>query len=111
MLTRTPALARHVQKLTVRPEYDGKRKQPEFIRAWNHAHIVSSLVASASKHMDALHTFSWDGEDTLPDDVMWADLRKWCVFFTLFAYRASHSHVKFTLGLFDCPFTDAGART
>ncbi|THH32504.1 hypothetical protein EUX98_g1695 [Antrodiella citrinella] len=78
MLARTPALARHVQKLIVHPDGVGKRKQHESIRAWNCAHTVSSLVAAASKHMDALHTFAWDGEDTLPDDLMWSELQKSC---------------------------------
>lgn len=76
MLARTPALARHVQKLLVHPESSLKNSQPEFVRSWNHARTVSSLVAAASKHMDALRHFGWDGEDTLPDDRMWADLRR-----------------------------------
>lgn len=79
MLAQSPHLARHVRKLVVHPESTGSRRQPKFLRAWNYAHTVSSLVGAACQHMDALHTFSWDGEDSLPDDAMWEELRTWCV--------------------------------
>lgn len=77
MLAMTPTLARHVQKLTVHPERVlAEHERSGRHHVWNHAPVVSCLIAEAASHMDALHTFSWDGDDVLPTDRMWAKLRK-----------------------------------
>lgn len=79
MFQRCPEIARHVQKLVVRPEKLPNRKRRKLLRAWDNAGTVSRLVAAAARRLDVLQVFEWDGEDMLPDDRMWADLRLQCV--------------------------------
>ncbi|KAI0930452.1 hypothetical protein AcV5_007159 [Taiwanofungus camphoratus] len=78
MFQRCPEIARHVQKLVVRPEKLPNRKRRKLLRAWDNAGTVSRLVAAAARRLDVLQVFEWDGEDMLPDDRMWADLRLQC---------------------------------
>ncbi|KAH9949589.1 hypothetical protein B0H21DRAFT_727525 [Amylocystis lapponica] len=73
MLHCTPAVARHVQRLVVRPE-----QHPPTQRVWDVAGMVSRMVGEAARRLDALRVFEWDGEDMLPDDRMWANLRIHC---------------------------------
>ncbi|CAL1706879.1 unnamed protein product [Somion occarium] len=75
MLKHSPDIARHVQSLVIRPEYRRQGRKPEYIRTWNNPHVASVLVTAAAPKMDALQSFVWDGEDTLPDDRMWDILR------------------------------------
>ena len=70
MLLRCPALARHIRRLAVFPE-EGEPVVP--LR--DSAGLVSRAVMRAARHFDALARFEWDGEDMLPDDRMWAELR------------------------------------
>lgn len=74
MLQRHPHISRHVQKLIVHPE-KLTRKEREYARAWDNAGHVSRLVIGATRYLDALNAFEWDGEDMLPDDRMWSELR------------------------------------
>ena len=78
MLQRCPKIARHVQKLVVRPE-EQRFKRRQQLRAWDNAGTVSRLVSLAARHLDALQTFEWDGDDMLPDDRMWSSLQEWYV--------------------------------
>ncbi|OCH92303.1 hypothetical protein OBBRIDRAFT_727011 [Obba rivulosa] len=78
MLQECPATARHVRKLVVRPEKHPKPLRHDASRFWDHARVVSRLVRSAARNLDALQAFEWDGEDMLPDDRMWLELRARC---------------------------------
>ena len=51
---------------------DGPRDR---LRAWDNAGAVSRAVMKVARHLDALARFEWDGEDMLPDDRMWSELR------------------------------------
>ena len=76
MLRRCPAVARHVRRLAVHPESDrGPAAAAGPFRAWDNAGIVSRCVMKLAPHLDALAQFEWDGEDMLPDDRMWTELR------------------------------------
>lgn len=76
MLQRCPGVARHIRTLSVHPE-DGAAVayRPEQLRAWDSAGVVSREVMKVARHLDALARFDWVGEDMLPDDRMWAELR------------------------------------
>ena len=76
MLQRRPDVARHIRRLVVFPEDDPARAAArDRVRAWDNAGVVSRAVMKAARHLDALARFEWDGEDMLPDDRMWAELR------------------------------------
>ncbi|KAI1794065.1 hypothetical protein LXA43DRAFT_915845 [Ganoderma leucocontextum] len=77
MLQRCPQVARHTQRLAVFPEDEPARPR-DHLRAWDNAGIVSRCVMKAARHLDALARFEWDGEDMLPDDRMWVELRSKC---------------------------------
>ena len=74
MLGRCPAVARHIRRLAVFPE-DESACPRDRMRAWDNAGAVSRAVMKTAKHLDALAHFVWEGEDMLPDDRMWAELR------------------------------------
>ena len=74
MLERSPDVARHIQRLAVFPEDEPARSRDR-VRAWDNAGIVSRSVLRVARHLDALARFEWDGEDMLPDDRMWSELR------------------------------------
>ena len=78
MIERCPQVARHVRKLTVHPEHEFHPRPHDQYRAWDNAGVVSRCVMRAARNLDALHHFEWDGEDMLPDDRMWAELRSRC---------------------------------
>ncbi|KAI9060262.1 hypothetical protein FKP32DRAFT_1687783 [Trametes sanguinea] len=78
MIERSPDVARHVRKLTVHPEHESHPRPRDQYRAWDNAGVVSRCVMRAARNLDALHHFEWDGEDMLPDDRMWAELRTRC---------------------------------
>ncbi|KAL7281735.1 hypothetical protein ACG7TL_005053 [Trametes sanguinea] len=78
MIERSPDVARHVRKLTVHPEHESLSRPRDQYRAWDNAGVVSRCVMRAARNLDALHHFEWDGEDMLPDDRMWAELRTRC---------------------------------
>ena len=67
--------------LAVHPEDDAaaplssSSSQLQHLRAWDCAGVVSRAVVKAAAHLDALARFDWVGEDMLPDDRMWAELR------------------------------------
>lgn len=76
MLQRCPDVARHIRTLAVYPEDDAPtRLRGDTLRAWDNAGVVSRAVMKTAKHLDALAHFVWEGEDMLPDDRMWAELR------------------------------------
>ncbi|PIL36119.1 hypothetical protein GSI_01779 [Ganoderma sinense ZZ0214-1] len=77
MLERCPDVARHTQRLAVFPEDEPTRPRDR-VRAWDNAGIVSRCVLKAARYLDALARFDWEGEDMLPDDRMWAELRSKC---------------------------------
>ncbi|EJF65383.1 hypothetical protein DICSQDRAFT_99172 [Dichomitus squalens LYAD-421 SS1] len=77
MLVRCPAVARHIRRLAVFPEDDPARLRGR-MRAWDSAGVVSRAVMKVARHLDALARFEWDGEDMLPDDRMWSELRGRC---------------------------------
>ncbi|EMD37352.1 hypothetical protein CERSUDRAFT_114029 [Gelatoporia subvermispora B] len=79
MLEQCPAVARHVRKLVVRPEKHTKPQRHDVARFWDNARVVSRLVRAAAPNLDALQVFEWDGEDLLPDDRMWHELRTRCL--------------------------------
>ncbi|KAI0630286.1 hypothetical protein C8Q77DRAFT_1137332 [Trametes polyzona] len=79
MIERCPEVARHVRKLTVHPEHELTPRPRDQYRAWDNAGVVSRCVMKAARNLDALHSFEWDGEDMLPDDRMWAELRTRCL--------------------------------
>lgn len=79
MIERCPEVARHVRRLTVHPEHELSPRPRDQYRAWDNAGLVSRCVMRAARNLDALHDFEWDGEDMLPDDRMWAELRARCV--------------------------------
>lgn len=74
MLQRCPDVARHTQRLAVFPEDESARPRDR-VRVWDNAGIVSRCVMKAARHLDALARFEWNGEDMLPDDRMWVELR------------------------------------
>ncbi|EIW63382.1 uncharacterized protein TRAVEDRAFT_56411 [Trametes versicolor FP-101664 SS1] len=78
MIERCPEVARHVRRLTVHPEHELSPRPRDQYRAWDNAGVVSRCVMRAARNLDALHDFEWDGEDMLPDDRMWAELRARC---------------------------------
>ncbi|KAI8993089.1 hypothetical protein BD414DRAFT_412755 [Trametes punicea] len=78
LIERRPDVARHVRKLTVHPEHETHPRPREQYRAWDNAGVVSRCVMRAAPNLDALHHFEWDGEDMLPDDRMWGELRARC---------------------------------
>ncbi|CDO75361.1 hypothetical protein BN946_scf184966.g29 [Trametes cinnabarina] len=78
MLERCPDVARHVRKLAVHPEHESLSRPRDQYRVWDNAGVVSRCVMRAARNLDALHHFEWDGEDMLPDDRMWAELRARC---------------------------------
>ena len=75
MLQRCPALARHIRRLAVFPEDEEFARPRRRLRAWDNAGVVSRAVMKTAKHLDALAHFVWEGEDMLPDDRMWAEIR------------------------------------
>lgn len=75
MLLRRPDVARHIRTLSVHPEDELNSRPREQTRAWDNAGVVSRCVVKVAPHLDALSHFEWDGEDMLPDDRMWAELR------------------------------------
>lgn len=76
MLQRSPAIARHIRRLSVHPEEESSsHPDRDHVRAWDNAGVVSRCVMKAAPHLDALSQFEWDGEDMLPDDRMWTELR------------------------------------
>ncbi|KAH9858797.1 hypothetical protein C2E23DRAFT_768410 [Lenzites betulinus] len=78
MIERCPDVACHVRKLTVHPEHELVPRPRDQYRAWDNAGVVSRCVMQAAVNLDALAHFEWDGEDMLPDDRMWAELRARC---------------------------------
>ncbi|KAI0819964.1 hypothetical protein BC628DRAFT_1413365 [Trametes gibbosa] len=78
MIERCPDVARHVRRLTVHPEHELSPRPRDQYRAWDNAGVVSRCVMRAARNLDALYHFEWDGEDMLPDDRMWAELRARC---------------------------------
>ena len=73
MLRRREDVARGVRTLAVHPE--GGAPLSDRARAWDAAGHVSRAVVQTARHLDALTHFDWAGEDMLPDDRMWAELR------------------------------------
>jgi hypothetical protein len=69
MLNEKPEIARHVQKLTVRPHTMRRRNK------LRDDGLVAAAVRRTSIRLDALHTFIWDGDDMCPYDDMWFGLR------------------------------------
>ncbi|KAI0743506.1 hypothetical protein C8Q80DRAFT_1107692 [Daedaleopsis nitida] len=78
MLQRCPDVARHIRRLAVHPEHEVDPRPHDHARAWDNAGIVSRCVMKLAPHLDALAQFEWDGEDMLPDDRMWTELRSRC---------------------------------
>ncbi|KAI0645651.1 hypothetical protein C8Q79DRAFT_911439 [Trametes meyenii] len=78
MMQRCPTVARHVRRLTVHPEHEFTPRPRDQYRAWDNAGLVSRCVVKAARNLDALLQFEWDGEDMLPSDQMWAELRSRC---------------------------------
>ncbi|KAI0358361.1 hypothetical protein OH77DRAFT_1518410 [Trametes cingulata] len=78
MIAQYPQVARHVRRLTVHPEHELDPRPRDQYRAWDNAGVVSRCVMRAARNLDALVHFEWDGEDMLPDDRMWAELRERC---------------------------------
>ncbi|KAL6306866.1 hypothetical protein BKA93DRAFT_123582 [Sparassis latifolia] len=78
MLQRYPHVARHVRRLVVRPERRNRHDSLPHVREWDKAGMVSRLVVTTARYMDVLQAFEWDGEDMLPDDRMWVELRLRC---------------------------------
>ncbi|KAI0675265.1 hypothetical protein C8Q78DRAFT_965506 [Trametes maxima] len=78
MMQRCPAVARHVRKLTVHPEHESTPRPRDQYRAWDNAGLVSRCIVKVARNLDALLQFEWDGEDMLPSDQMWAELRSRC---------------------------------
>ena len=77
MFIANPGIARHVRKLVVHPDRHPHTKAPLYESSREYCADVSGFVANAARLMDALHTFVWDAEGSLPDDYMWAQLREW----------------------------------
>ncbi|KII92598.1 hypothetical protein PLICRDRAFT_172671 [Plicaturopsis crispa FD-325 SS-3] len=73
MLARRPDVARHVTRLAVRTCKDQKRCFGQC-----DGYVASAAVRQAARHMDALNTFMWDGEEAPPYDDMWFALRMSC---------------------------------
>ncbi|TFK90589.1 hypothetical protein K466DRAFT_583627 [Polyporus arcularius HHB13444] len=103
MLQRRPDVARHIRRLSVHPEDEGSSRPHEQIKAWDNAGVVSRCVMKVAQHLDALSHFEWDGEDMLPDDRMWSELRARCprlrhvgTTFGCFLPRPTSSLFKFT---------------
>ncbi|KAH9929500.1 uncharacterized protein BXZ73DRAFT_48097 [Epithele typhae] len=79
MLECRPDVARHIRRLAVHPEDDvSPRAHGSTLRAWDNAGVVSRAIVKVAKHLDALSHFDWVGEDMLPDDRMWSELRLRC---------------------------------
>ncbi|KAI0704983.1 hypothetical protein C8T65DRAFT_578005 [Cerioporus squamosus] len=103
MLQRRPDVARHIRRLSVYPEDEVSSRPREQLKAWDNAGVVSRCVMKVAAHLDALSHFEWDGEDMLPDDRMWAELRARCprlrhvgTTFGCFLPRPTSSLFKFT---------------
>ncbi|RPD74207.1 hypothetical protein L226DRAFT_535673 [Lentinus tigrinus ALCF2SS1-7] len=103
MLLRRPDVARHIRRLSVYPEHEMSSRPREQTRAWDNAGVVSRCVMKVAPYLDALSHFEWDGEDMLPDDRMWAELRARCprlqhvgTTFGCFLPRPTSSLFKFT---------------
>lgn len=76
MLANRGDIARHVQKLVVRP--DGGKKYGAYPVS---GVAVSAAVSRAAWKLDALNTFVWDGEEMPPCDDVWFELRMlWVIF-------------------------------
>jgi hypothetical protein len=73
MLHRRPDIARHVRKLVIRPDRNSHTAHED-----RKAASASVLDLAASKRLDALQAFEWDGEEMAPIDDMWFALRIGC---------------------------------
>ncbi|KAI0249590.1 hypothetical protein BJV78DRAFT_1276096 [Lactifluus subvellereus] len=75
MLHARPERARHVRSLGVSLDSPaskwGRSALPD-------AYAVSSAVRRATKHLEVLRCFAWDGEELPPYDDMWFALRIFC---------------------------------
>jgi hypothetical protein len=78
MLRRNPAIARHVQRLTIR--FDGNRTRGSWAHRRDLAKACEAVKGTvASSVLESLQTFSWDNVELPPDDGLWVTLRFWCV--------------------------------
>ena len=95
MLQRCPTLARHIRAPSVHPEDKPSPRPRDQSRIRDNAGLVSRCIMKVAPHLDALSHFEWDGEDMLPDDRMWTELRARCVslFALLCLWRTSAAFV------------------
>lgn len=70
MLARRADIARHVQKLVLRPNACGNEDKHQ-----ESAHAVCMALLGAAGRLDALNTFIWDGEEMPVCDEVWFELR------------------------------------
>jgi hypothetical protein len=77
MLRNAPDLARHVQELIICPDFVSENETPGFEESGHWCSIISQLVAESAKHMDALRSCIWNAAVSLPNESMWAELRRW----------------------------------
>jgi len=73
MLSRHSEIARHVQKLVIRPDHAEQSRFRQYAPA--DGSVISTIIKQIAVRLDALHTFVWDAEDLPPDDDMWFTLR------------------------------------
>ena len=71
MLARRADIARHVQKLVVRPDSCDVNEEKRIERAEE----VCTALRRAACTLDALNTFVWDGEEMPACDEVWLELR------------------------------------
>ncbi|KAF7986962.1 hypothetical protein HWV62_7 [Athelia sp. TMB] len=74
MLARRADIARHVQKLVVRPDSGEVNEEKRIQRAEE----VCTALRRAACTLDALNTFVWDGEEMPACDEVWLELRMLC---------------------------------
>jgi hypothetical protein len=92
MLYQRPDIARHVQKLVIRPQTKWKKSTMQ------ENCVIAAAVRRAAGSLDALKTFVWDGEDMCPYDDMWFGLRMLYVAFICCA-RISPEFLALLLGV------------
>ena len=74
MLHRQPGIARHVKKLTLRPDFVSPRFIPNKSSPPN-ARLVTAAIKRTASCLDALQTFVWVGEEYPTEDDIWFVLR------------------------------------
>jgi hypothetical protein len=80
MLFARPDRARHVRSLSLCPDFASGGRASKWGRsALPGGYMVSAAVRRASKNLEVLRTFAWDGEELPPYDDMWFALRISCV--------------------------------